>query len=466
MNTRPNVLWICTDQQRWDTIHALGNQAINTPNIDRLVAEGVACSNAFCQAPICTPSRASFLTGMYAGTVRGCTNGNHHWAEAAPLVTKLLADSGYACGLSGKLHLAGAHGRVEPRPRDDGYSVFHWSHSHRDIWPTGHAYADWVGEKGFRLGRKYAEQGCMPPELHQTTFCAEKAIEFMETDWDQPWLMSVNIFDPHPPFDPPEEYRRRYDPARVPAPRFRESDLEAQARLSGVDFQSEARPPETFQALEKIAAYYAMIELIDWNVGRMLDALERTGQRENTLVIFMSDHGEMLGDHGLLAKGCRFYEGLVHVPLVFSWPGVLPLGEGRAALVELTDIAPTLLALAGLEAPQRMAGRNLRPLLAGETDTHRDAVRCEYYDALSMTAPGRDNWTGSRATMIRTDRHKLVVYHGHEPGELFDLAQDPDEYTNLWDSPAHMEIKLDLMKRAFDATAFAVDTGPEVTQVF
>ena len=112
----PNVLWICTDQQRWDTIGALGNRHINTPNIDRLVAQGTACTNAYCQSPICTPSRASFLTGCYPSTVHGCSNGNEYWAEAAPLVTKLLADAGYCCGLAGKLHLAGTAGRIEPRP--------------------------------------------------------------------------------------------------------------------------------------------------------------------------------------------------------------------------------------------------------------------------------------------------------------------------------------------------------------
>ena len=148
---RPNILWICTDQQRYDTIGALGNEHIRTPNIDRLVSEGTAFTHAFCQSPICTPSRASFLTGMYPSSVHGCTNGNAYWAGAAPLVTKLLADAAsYDCGLAGKLHLAGAHGRIEPRG-DDGYRVFHWSHDSRDQWPEGHAYADWVRGQGRTL---------------------------------------------------------------------------------------------------------------------------------------------------------------------------------------------------------------------------------------------------------------------------------------------------------------------------
>ena len=129
MKTRqPNILWICTDQQRFDTISALNNTQLKTPNIDKLVATGVAFERAYCQSPICTPSRASFLTGMYPSSVHACGNGNEYWAEAAPLVTTLLADAGYDCALAGKFHLAGARGRIEPRPKHDGYRLFHWSH--------------------------------------------------------------------------------------------------------------------------------------------------------------------------------------------------------------------------------------------------------------------------------------------------------------------------------------------------
>ena len=207
-----------------------------------------------------------------------------------------------------------------------------------------------------------------------------------------------------------------------------------------------------------------MIELIDDNVGRMLEALEHTGQVDNTLVIFTSDHGEMLGDHGLLLKGCRFYEGLVHVPLILRWPGQIPAGQTSDALVELTDLAPTLLEAAGLEVPRHMAGRSLLPLLRGATAEHRDAVRCEYYEALSMAPGDRAGWSNSRATMIRDRRYKLAVYHDHPSGELFDLDQDPHEHDNLWHSPDHAEIRFDLLRRCFDATAFAIDTGPEATR--
>jgi len=464
---RPNILWICTDQQRWDTIGALGNPCVRTPNIDRLVAEGAAFTHAYCQAPICTPSRAAFLTGLYPSTVHACMNGNDYWDGAAPLVTKMLADAGYDCGLVGKLHLSAAIGRVERRPPDDGYRVFEWSHDPGDKWPEGHAYKDWLRERGYDLGELRKDPESIPPALHQTTWCTDMTLRFIEEHASgaeragQPWLWSFNCFDPHPAFDPPREYREHFDPEQMPGPLFRESDLEHQRALAPVVFQSEARRPDEIDAKRIQAAYYAMIELIDDNVGRMLEALERTGQRENTLIIFTSDHGESLGDHGLLQKGCRFYEGLVRVPLLFSWPGRVVAGLRSDALVELVDIVPTLLDITGLPHPRRMHGRSLLPIMTGAAAPghHRDAVRVEYYQALGGRI--RERFQIEHATMVRDRRHKLVVYHGHEPGELFDLQEDPDEFTNLWDDPASAGVKQALMKRCLDVMALAVDTGPE-----
>ena len=193
----------------------------------------------------------------------------------------------------------------------------------------------------------------------------------------------------------------------------------------------------------------------------MLDALEASGQLEDTIIIFMSDHGEMLGDHGLLLKGCRFYDGLARVPLIISCPQRFLQGLRRQALVELTDIAPTLLELAGLPIPKRMQGRSLLPLLndADAADYHRDLVRCEYYSALNPSA--REDFCGSFATMLRDERYKLVVYHGQGIGELFDLQADPGEFDNRWDDPRYMPIKLDLMHKSLDGLAFAVDLGSE-----
>ena len=148
--SRPNILWYCTDQQRYDTIGALNNESVITPNIDRLVGRGTAFTRAYAQSPICTPSRASFLTGRYPNAVRAPRNGNNEFADLYPIVTRLLHEAGYDCGLVGKLHLASAFQRVEPR-FNDGYRFFKWSHAPRDDWPNGHDYADWVAEQGLSL---------------------------------------------------------------------------------------------------------------------------------------------------------------------------------------------------------------------------------------------------------------------------------------------------------------------------
>ena len=476
---RPNILWICTDQQRYDTIGALGNPYVSTPNIDRLVQSGVSFTHAFCQSPICTPSRASFLTGMYPSAVHVNGNGNEYFPNRPPLVTRMLAEAGYDCGLIGKLHLASAYGRIEPRV-NDGYRYWQYSHAPRDDWEKGHDYADWVRAKGHILGELIKNVEGVPAELHQTTWCAEKTVDFIRQDRDTSWLASVNIYDPHPPFNPPQTYREMFDPAEMPGPLFRETDLEQQKKLEAVDFQSRGQSPDRLDIKNPIvpqspgsstaadadsidardakslqAAYYAMIKLIDDQVGRILESLEETGQREQTVILFTSDHGEMLGDHGLIQKGCRFYEGLVRVPLIVSWPGHFESGLKSDALVELLDKAPTLLEFAGLKVPDRMQGRSLLPILQGEVSEnhHRDFVRCEYYDAIDMP-------DGTFATMYRDRSHKLVVYHGHQHGELYDLEADPREFENLWDEPSSQGLKLDLMKRSYDSSMLSMDRGP------
>jgi arylsulfatase A-like enzyme len=245
-------------------------------------------------------------------------------------------------------------------------------------------------------------------------------------------------------------YADQFDAESMPGPYFRDSDLEQQRKLAKIDFQGEARRPEEFEARLQQARYYAMIAQIDDQFARILQALEETGQRDDTVVIFTSDHGETLGDHGLIQKGCRFYEGLVRVPLILRWPERFAAGLQADGLVEMLDLTATIVELAGLEQPEYMQGRSLVPVLRGEADPHRlrDFVRCEYFDSLDSHFTGG---TGTFATMYRDSRYKLSVYHGHDLGELYDLKNDPWEFENLWDDPAHRERRNAMMHASFDA---------------
>lgn len=458
----PNILWICTDQQRWDTIGALNNKYVHTPNIDRLVREGVSFTRAHVQSPICTPSRSSFLTGKYASTVRGSRNGSAYWANAAPLISATLNDAGFDAALVGKFHLSSAQAnQPEIRPENDGYRVFHYCHAPHQGGSTND-YIRWYQDRGVDILAIREERGYVPTEYHETPWMTDRTIDFITEGRDQPWLVSLNIYDPHGPFDAPPEYINRYDIDSLPGPRFRDSDLVEKGVFSNVMFQgSTPRKQSDREAKLEQAKYWAQIDLIDENIGRLLKTLEETGQMDNTMIIFTSDHGDMNGDHGLHQKGCRFYEGLVRVPLIFWYPKMFKQNLQSDALVELVDIVPTLLEIAELPIPDDLQGKSLLPILTGakSPDHHKDYVRSEFYDTLGMRPDQGHEF--NYGTMLRSERFKLCIYHGHEKGELFDMHNDPEEYTNLWDHPDYQDIRFDLMKKSFDQTVHAMDVGPE-----
>jgi len=473
MSKKLNIVWFCTDQQRWDTIHCLGNPYINTPNIDRLANDGVAFTNAYTQCPICTPSRSCFLTGRYPRTTKAFYNGNDTYSKDEVLVTKFLADRGYSCALTGKLHLTAAQGRMEKRT-DDGYSYIKWSHHPHDDWPNEeNDYQNWLKEKGQDwkkiYGGRYTSMSQWPPienpgfigkevgvpaEFHQTTWCVEEAIRFIELKKEQPWLVSINPFDPHPPLDPPQEYKNKLRVEDMPLPLWSDGELENKPPHQQKDYVIGGQNGATDSIIgmsdndkrEKIRDYYAEIELIDNQLGRLIDYLEKTGQRDNTVIIFMSDHGEMSGDHGLYWKGAYFYEGLTHVPLIISCPSVIKKGLVAEALVELVDIAPTLVELAGYDVPYYMQGKSLLSILTGESpaDFHKKAVYSEFYGCLNGC---HEDIFG---TMYYDGRYKIVNYHGKDFGELYDLKNDRCEFKNLWDHQDYGKLKAELIKKNFD----------------
>ncbi len=488
MSDRPNILWYCTDQQRFDTIGALNNPYINTPHLDAFMQQSTTFSHAFCQAPICTPSRASFLTGSYPGSLGVDGNGNANFPRHLEnrLITHRLARAGYDCGLVGKLHLASPAQGQETRV-NDGYRYFQYSHDHKGPDVHGHDYAEWIRTQGsdpatlmtpyitdtYRDGAKVktfgglyaptADQDNIPPHLHQTNWCTEKATAFINENRhsNQPWLLSVNPFDPHPPFDAPWDYYKRYNPATLPGAHFVDSDLEHQKKLAaaGIDFQSQPQHPDAWEQYHIQASYYAMIEQLDHEFGRLLNQLELSGQRHNTIIIFTSDHGETLADHGLVLKGCRFFEGLVRVPLMISWPGHFQQNIISDALVELVDLVPTFYDVLDMEMPYYMHGRPLTPLLTGATTTHRNSVRTEFYGAIDF--PDQ-----THATMYRDHRWKLNIYHNKNLCELYDLENDPWEHQDLSNDPAYQDKKYDLMQHSFDATVYAHPLTPPRSMPF
>ncbi len=476
---RPNILFICTDQQRYDALGCYGNEHIQTPAIDGLAAEGVLFERCYVQNPVCAPSRASLLTGRYP-------HAHGLWANGVALppherlFPRALADDGYDCGLIGKMHLAACfRGRTEPR-QDDGFRSFEWAHDPTHGSP-GNAYHRWLEEHHPALyaaatARGFGRQGHdpvgfdrLPTEAHYSRWVGERAIDFLRRgrDPDRPFFLMANFYDPHHPFVAPREWVDRYDPTVLPRPIGGPDDLADRppilAEASRKGYAGLARGFSEYdprELREVVAAYYAMVALIDDETGRILAALDDLGLAEDTLVIFTSDHGEMLGDHGLLLKGPLMYEGAVRVPLILRWPGRLPAGVRRGELVQWIDLCSTVLEAAGAPPLPGDQGRSLLPLARGDADAApRGWALCEYRNS------GHPYDPPVHVTMLRRGRHKLIIHHGAPAtgrargGELYDLEADPEERRNLWADPAAAAVRVELQEFLLDALVAAEDRG-------
>ncbi len=466
----PNILWICPDQQRFDTIEGLNNTYIHTPNLRRLTEQSVTLTHAYVQNPVCSPSRASFLTGRYPHTTGLRANGQRI-RPSERLVTRILADYGYECGLVGKLHLSPVLSERDEDRIDDGYDRFYWSHDPWLDWPGKNKYYLWLESQGVKrikisdIPRLPGASGQGPwgvpidSKFTQTAWCADVAINFIRTQRNLgPWLMSVNIFNPHHPFCPPKEYYDRYDPDKLPSPPYQKGELATKSKYQQEDHENSRNlsftKTDDLTHRRITAAYYAMIEEIDFHVGRILQALDETGQADNTIVIFMSDHGELLGDHGLYLKGPHLYEGGMRVPLIIRWPGQYKAGLKSDALVEMVDLVPTILDACGIPISPGVQGKSLTKLLKGETVTHRDSVYAECYDSGRLYDPP------PMLTMVRDRGHKLIYYHSLHFAELYDLEKDPGEVRNIWSSPQSAGLRETMMQLMLDRMAETVDPLP------
>lgn len=465
----PNILFICTDQQRYDSLGCYGNPHIQTPTIDRLGGDGVLFEQCYVQNPVCAPSRASLVSGQYPRNHGLWANGVALPAET-PIFSRALADAGYDCGMIGKMHLGACFGGRTEQRLDDGYRFYRWAHdpSHRS---AQNDYHHWLAEQHPDLfqhasatgDRKRHQAGgfdTMPTGAHYSRWASERAIEFLDTEraTDEPFFLWVNFFDPHHPFVAPQEYLDRYDPTMLPDPVGFEGELRTkppiQRQASDESYAGHARGYSAYpfeEIKEIIAAYYAMISLVDDEVKRILDRLDALGLADDTLVIFTSDHGEMLGDHQLLLKGPMLYDCAVRVPLIMRWPGHLPAGERRSDLVQWIDLTSTFLDVAGIDPMPTAQGTSLLPMARGDADAERRGwAICEYLNS------GHPYDPPVYLTMLRQGDHKLIVQHGQpatereRTGELYDLATDPGELRNLWDVPDARDTRIGLERLLLD----------------
>lgn len=412
MTQPPNILVLFSDQHNVRVLGCAGDGIVHTPHLDRLAAEGVLCEQAYCQNPLCVPSRASMLTGQHCRTL-GIYENTDMLEPNCTTFPRVLGAAGYRTCLIGKAHFNGEqfHGYQE-RPYGDFYGQAHQPDPRRT--PA-------AGESG--LGRLVGNAGPtgIPLPLTQTEICVAEASKWLQTHVDlhpsQPFCLSVHFDKPHFPVRCPAPFFARYE-GRLHVPPVPEGYYER-----AVPFVRRAMDRFGFRGEDGdryLAAYYGCIEWVDDAVGRLLNVLRYLDLDENTLVIYTSDHGDLCGEKGVWNK-TLFFDSSSRVPLIFRWPGVFPAGRRVAELVGLIDLFPSICDAAQVKVPATCEGLSLVPLLRGAAPLRRERI---FAESAFLKAPEE------AGCMVRQGRWKYAYYlDGAE--ELYDLAADPREEHNL-----------------------------------
>jgi arylsulfatase A-like enzyme len=429
---RPSFVVVLSDDHRFDALGVVQREQgegarfpwFASPNLDRLAAEGVRFRNAFAVNALCSPSRASFLTGLY-GHANGVVDNETPLDLAALTYAGLLGAAGYRTGYVGKWHM----GKQVERPGFQWWASYAGQGSYFDatfeVEGVPRATSGWVDD-----------------------VATDYAIEFLRRHRAEPFLLVLGYKSPHGPrkaSSVPERFRDGHREVELRAPR------NAEALPPFASPRARKRPPGTGRGAR---AYFDLLSAMDAALGRLLDEIDALGIAERTVVVFAGDNGYLLGEHGIVTKRSA-YEASMRIPLLVRWPGLGAEARGRLVdeLVLNVDLAPTLLALAGLEAPPGLHGRSLLPLLRGERVAWRRAFLYEYFEEPTYSLPTQ--------FALRDLRAKLVLYPGHpEWTQLFDLASDPDERSDLARDPAHAELLAE-MGAAFEREARAVGLDPE-----
>ena len=432
---RPNILFIMDDQHRFDYLGSAGAGFVRTPNLDRLAERGVRFTQCTTNCAVCAPSRIALATGLQPSRL-GCVDNSCFLPRSVPTYYQRLRDHGYRVGCIGKLDLAkpdGYNGRYGDRPCVYGWGFTHPEecegkmHAGSSPTPIG-PYTHYLQERGLlqafyedyrdRSAKGWingaSHDSVLPTDAFEDTYIGRRAAEWIESIPDDfPWHLFVSFVGPHDPFDPPSEYGNRYRNANMPE--VVQDSMTGKAAWVGkrvIDIE-----PEEVAVTRR--QYCGAIELIDDGVGLILNALKRRGMLENTYIIFSSDHGEMLGDHGLYTKSVA-YEPSLRVPLIVAGPEI----EGGCvsdALVELIDINPTICELADVPPLENIDALSVSPILRSEAIGHR-----------TETVSAIRNFR-----CIRTETHKLIQNY-NDLVELYELESDPDELYNIADTQPNL----------------------------
>jgi arylsulfatase A-like enzyme len=524
--SRPNFLLFITDQQRADFLGCYGHPVLRTPHIDSIAARGTAFDRFYVASPVCMPNRASLMTGRMP-SVHGVRSNGIPLTMNAVTFVELLHDAGYRTALIGKSHLQNftPHAPIVKRPppregfhepgkalaqalrNDLGEPKYeqetpeYWSgadaHVRTPFYGFEHVtllrahgdepggdYDRWLAARDPKaknlLGPKnslphdysvpQAYRTAIPEELYATAFLGERACAWLdEVDPDAPFFLMVSFPDPHHPFNPPGKYWDMYKPEQFPAPEaysrndwtppalirniWNERDT-GKANLTGMNtIGVSAR-----EAQEARALTCGMIACIDDAIGAVLAALDRSGRRDDTVVIFTSDHGDHLGDHRLMLKGAEQYQSIVRVPFVWADPEAKDRPKRTGALASTMDIGATVLERAKIEPASGMQAKSLLPVFDGKAV--RDCVFIQYDH--QHNSPGTN--VPPRVHTLIDGRHRLSLFHGTGWGELYDLANDPGEFDNLWDNPAHAKTRAAMTERLLLTEIEHIDRVPLPTR--
>ena len=498
-----NIVVFVTDQHRADWLSCMGNRHLHTPHIDAIARRGTTFTRAYCNTPLCMPSRATMWNGLPASAHGLRTNGIDP-DDCFPTLPGILRDNGYKTISVGKIHLRPWHLTPERSPNVQSYDPEQlpecetvWEHGACTKLPDGYfgldvthflgghggycfgEYVNWLKEKHPEAHHCLVERessrpstrpwdnyySTVPNELYYNQWIQDLSIREIDRCGENPFFLWCSFPDPHFPFGPPEPYCDRYRQEQIPEPIAWDDDRGAMNEFYHLDYYRQrgiksldGGPTELTlaQIQETKALAWGLVNSVDDSIGAVMRHLEDSGKLDNTIVVFLSDHGELMGDHGLYCKGPFHYEGLLRVPFIVSLPGQ-STPQKSEALVSLLDFMPTLLDLAGAEYPeppvadwqgeddgveiyagvQRLPGKSLRPLLEGTDTTVQDCILIE----------NDDDVRGVNLRTLVTARYKITVYGGRTYGDLFDLAADPEERRNLWDDAQSQSLKASLMEK-------------------